>query len=243
MKQLASKGNNVIAACRQPDAVKAKLQEIKGEIYITQLDVADPTSIENWAAEVAGITSHVDLVINNAGVYGERINLDTANSKTMLEVFQINAIGPLLVVQQLRHHALLGGSKASTIICNISSKVGSVDDNKSGGGYAYRASKSSLNIITKSLSIDLAAENVIATLLHPGYVVTDMTNLNGLITVEQSVSGMLSVSYFFLKAFLFRNRLKIALLISKKLTYFHLSPPSGTGKSQRRRVERHLEGL
>jgi NAD(P)-dependent dehydrogenase (short-subunit alcohol dehydrogenase family) len=75
----------------------------------------------------------------------------------------------------------------------VTSKVGSVDDNKSGGGYAYRSSKSALNIITKSMSIDLAPENIVATLLHPGYVRTDMTSGNGLITMEQSVSGMLSV--------------------------------------------------
>jgi len=111
----------------------------------------------------------------------------------MLEVFQTNAIGPLLTVQQLRKHALLGGSKGSTIIANVTSKVGSVADNGSGGGYAYRSSKSALNIITKSLSIDLASEHIISTLLHPGYVKTDMTNGNGLITKEQSVAGMLAV--------------------------------------------------
>ncbi|KAG7667227.1 putative C-factor [Nannochloris sp. 'desiccata'] len=193
VKQLASKGNKVVAACRQPDAAKEKLQQIEGEIAITQLDVASPTSIEKWASEVQQLAPHVDVLINNAGVYGERINLDTVTSQHMLEVFQINTIGPLIVVQQLRKHALLGGSKGSTIIANVTSKVGSIADNKSGGGYAYRSSKSALNIITKSLSIDLESENVVATLLHPGYVKTDMTNGNGLITKEESVAGMLAV--------------------------------------------------
>ena len=73
----------------------------------------------------------------------------------------------MLVVQQLRKQGLLGGDKPS-LIANLSSKVGSIDDNGSGGGYAYRASKCALNIVNKSMSIDLAKENIVSTLLHPG---------------------------------------------------------------------------
>lgn len=72
-------------------------------------------------------------------------------------------------------------------------QVGSIDDNGSGGGYAYRASKAALNIVTKSLSIDLQKEGVTCTLLHPGWVKTDMTSNNGLIDVETSVGGMIGV--------------------------------------------------
>jgi NAD(P)-dependent dehydrogenase (short-subunit alcohol dehydrogenase family) len=135
----------------------------------------------------------VDILINNAGVYGGRINLDTVTTQDMQDVFQVNTIGPLLTIQQLHKKNLLGGANKPTLIANVSSKVGSIDDNKSGGGYAYRASKCALNIVTKSLSIDLASENIVATLLHPGYVQTDMTQGGGIINAEQSVSGMLSV--------------------------------------------------
>ena len=193
VKQLAAKGNKVLAACRQPEAAKEKLQRLEGDISVTQLDVSSPTSIENWASEIQQLAPHVDLLINNAGIYGDRINLDTITSDGMLQVFQTNAIGPLLIVQQLRKRGLLGGSTTPTLIANVTSKVGSIDDNKSGGGYAYRASKNALNMITKSLSIDLAPENVVATLLHPGWVQTDMTKGSGLITAEQSVAGMLAV--------------------------------------------------
>lgn len=78
-------------------------------------------------------------------------------------------------------------------ICRLLKQVGSVADNSSGGGYAYRASKSALNVITKSMSIDLATRGITCTLLHPGWVRTDMTNHNGLIDVEQSVEGMAAV--------------------------------------------------
>lgn len=191
MKQLAQKGNKIVATCRQPDAVREKLLQL-GDVSVTQLDVSSPSSIESWAASVRDITPHVDVVINSAGIYGDRINLDTVTADGMLKVYSTNTIGPLLVVQQLRKQGLLGGNTPS-LIANVTSKVGSIDDNGSGGGFAYRASKCALNIVNKSLSIDLAEENVVSTLLHPGYVRTDMTGGKGLIDVETSVAGMLAI--------------------------------------------------
>ena len=158
----------MIAACRQPDAVKDKLLQL-GNVSIAQVDVSSPSSVEAFAETVRGLTPHVDVVINNAGIYGDRFNidLDSITAETMLKVYTTNTIGPLLVVQQLRKQGLLGGDKPS-LIANLSSKVGSIDDNGSGGGYAYRASKCALNIVNKSMSIDLAKENIVSTLLHPG---------------------------------------------------------------------------
>jgi len=85
------------------------------------------------------------------------------------------------------------GGDAHTIVANVTSKMGSVSDNGSGGTYAYRASKCALNIVTKSLSIDLSSRNCTAMLLHPGWVKTDMTGHNGLIDDATSVAGMISV--------------------------------------------------
>ena len=136
-------------------------------VEVTKLDVSDPASISAWADDIAKLTNHVDLLINNAGIYGKRVGLKEMDIDTMLEVFTTNACGPFLVAQQLHKRSLLGGSK-HTLIANISSKMGSVDDNGSGGSYAYRASKSALNNISKSLSIDLAQDNVQCVCLHPG---------------------------------------------------------------------------
>lgn len=182
----------MIAACRKPQATQ-KLQNLEN-VKLTQLDVSDPLSVQTWAEEVRRIAPHVDLLINNAGIYGPKVPLDDTTATDMMNVFAVNAVGPLMVVQQLRKQGVIGGSHP-TLVANVTSKVGSVTDNTSGGRYPYRASKNALNIITKSLSIDLAEENVTCTLLHPGWVQTDMTEGKGLITASESVRGMLSVLF------------------------------------------------
>ncbi|GBF89706.1 short-chain dehydrogenase [Raphidocelis subcapitata] len=202
LKQLLKpeRKNTCVAAARRVSPELQRLADANpGRLLITNLDVAD---------EASG--TKVDVVINNAGIYGpSRQDLDTVDAALMLQagaglgllgreadafrlafghatrhhVFTTNALGPLLVVQQLRKHGLL--KRPAT--------MGSVDDNTSGACLAYRASKSALNIISKSLSIDLAGEGVTTVLLHPGYVRTPMTGGAGLIDVDMSVGGMLSV--------------------------------------------------
>jgi len=107
-----------------------------------------------------------------------------------MKTFEINSIAPMLVAQSFV--PLLGKRSESLfpVIAFVSSKVGSVDDNGSGGAYAYRSSKSALNTVAKSLSIDLGDEARVV-LLHPGWVRTDMTNGNGLIDADASVLGLL----------------------------------------------------
>ena len=186
-RQLKAKNNVVIAGCRDPDMMAPGLFD---DVY--QLDVASQQSIDAFAEAVASKYPHLDVVINNAGVYGERVGFGEMTAETMLHVFNVNAVGPLMVTKALMKKNVLGG-KAGTTLVHITSKMGSVDDNGSGGSYAYRASKSALNIISKSLSIDLAPRGVAATLLHPGWVATDMTGNKGLIDVEASASGLLGV--------------------------------------------------
>lgn len=175
------------------------MKDITHNLTVTTapLDVSSPDSITQWAQSLASShqIDHVDVIINNAGIYGDRVNLDTVTADGMVDVYKTNAIGPLLIVQQLRKNNLLGGRSDAppSLIVNVTSKVGSIDDNQSGGGYSYRSSKIALNIITKSLSIDLANENVNATLVHPGWVKTDMVNNNGLISAQQSVEGIVGV--------------------------------------------------
>lgn len=181
----------MIAACRKPQHASDRFQNLEN-VKLTQLDVSDPQSVQNWAEEVRRLTPHVDMLINNAGIYGPKVPLDDITATDMMNVFAVNAVGPLMVVQQLRKQGVMGGS-SPTLVANVTSKVGSITDNTSGGRYAYRASKNALNIITKSLSIDLADENVTCTLLHPGWVQTDMTEGKGLITPSESVAGMLNV--------------------------------------------------
>mmetsp|Transcript_7833 Transcript_7833/g.26016 ORF Transcript_7833/g.26016 Transcript_7833/m.26016 type:complete len:282 (-) Transcript_7833:480-1325(-) len=196
---LLSKGNRVVATTRDASAspeLAALAEEFgDGAIRITELDIASPDSIAAWAASLKEHIPHVDVLISNAGVTGtdgySKWDLEDMTSDEMQFVFQRNTIGPMLTVQQLRRVGLLG--QPGSLVANVTSKVGSVDDNGSGRGYAYRASKSALNIINKSMSIDLAGEGVQCVLLHPGWVRTRMTEGRGLIDADESVAGMLSV--------------------------------------------------
>ena len=134
----------------------------------------------------------IDLLINNAGIYGpgkDGQSLNKVTGKAMLEVFNIDCVGPLRVVQLLADRVIA----AQGVIANLSSKMGSSSDNSSGGTYAYRAAKAGLVIVSKSMAVDLAPHGVHVITLHPGWVATDMTHNSGLIDVETSVAGMTDV--------------------------------------------------
>lgn len=190
-RQLASKGNQVVATVRQPSKAK-ELQSIENVIAITELDVSSIDSIQKWALDLKSHVSHVDYLINNAGIADTRWpGLDGTTYDWMLDCFKVNTLGPLFCTKELYDLKLIGGEKKKSTVVNITSKMGSVDDNGSGGAYAYRASKAALNIVNKSLSLDL--RNITSVLLHPGYVQTDMTNNHGLITTKQCVEGLIGV--------------------------------------------------
>ncbi len=149
-------------------------------------DVTEPLN----EAEYSKLPDEINLLINNAGIYGDSTQgLSQVSQQQLLEVFKVNAATPILVVQSLLKQL----KKGHACIANMSSKMGSVADNSSGGVYAYRAAKSALCNITKSMAIDLADENISAICLHPGWVQTDMTQNTGLIDVKTSVAGLASV--------------------------------------------------
>lgn len=138
------------------------------------------------------LPERIDLLINNAGIYGPKDNgqtLENVTPQAMQEVFDIDCVGPLRVVQYLLPRLV----KARGIVANLSSKMGSSGDNSSGGCYAYRAAKAALVIISRSMAIDLAPRGVRVITLHPGWVRTDMTDHSGLIDVEESVRGLAKV--------------------------------------------------
>jgi len=137
------------------------------------------------------LPENIDLLINNAGIYGpgkDGQELDRVTPEAMLEVFNVDCVGPLRVVKYLRNRF----AEVATI-ANISSKMGSSADNSSGGTYAYRAAKAALVMVSKSMAVDLRDENIQVITLHPGWVRTDMTDGTGLIDVATSVDGMAGV--------------------------------------------------
>ena len=192
--------NIVVAACRTPSEALLALEKKYGMtrcVITPGLDVSDEASIALWARLLKDKVKRLDVVVNNAGVVGSdgyaKWDLDSTTQEEMLYVFKVNTCGPVLVTKYLLREGLIGGEEGGSLVGNVTSKVGSIDDNTSGKGYAYRASKSALNNAHKSMSIDLADQNVHFALLHPGWVRTDMTEGRGLIDAEESARGLLDV--------------------------------------------------
>ncbi|KAF6260680.1 hypothetical protein COO60DRAFT_1294220 [Scenedesmus sp. NREL 46B-D3] len=195
--KLLSRQNNVIATTRSPQDA-SELQKLAAQhanLTIMQLDTSKPQSIKDWAAQVQQHASHVDVLINNAGMYGRRLQLAEFEAEDFMTVFQTNTVGPFLVVQQLLKQGLLG--PPGSLVVNVSSIMASHGDETvssvTPGGYAYRASKAALNIINKALLLDLQEQQVQCCCVHPGYVKTDMTGGAGWVDVEESSSGIMRV--------------------------------------------------
>jgi len=180
--QLKQRGFDVIATCRKTSSA---LDDLGVEV-IEDVEVSDLNSVNALATKLAD--RHIDWLINNAGIAnGIAMNeLDEDAIASCKRMFEVNSLGPLLTTQALVKN-LGEGSKVGI----ITSRMGSVADNDSGGSYGYRMSKSAVNAVGKSLSIDLKPQNIAVAILHPGYVRTDMTSHNGLLDTDQSASGLL----------------------------------------------------
>ena len=177
-RQLASRGDEVIAVCRTANAI---LQSLNLRV-IEGIDVSETESINSLVAALNG--EKLDWLINNAGILSVEA-LDSLDFKAMEQQFRVNALGPLQVTAALLAN-LPGGSKVGI----VTSRMGSIDDNTSGGYYGYRMSKAAVNMAGKSLACDLEGRGVAVALLHPGMVSTDMTGGRG-VPVEQSASGLI----------------------------------------------------
>jgi len=183
-RQYAADGWRVHAACRRPDTAD-DLKAVAGDVRIHKLDVSDDRQIADLAQELSG--EPLDVLINNAGVMGARTGLGETDTGVWLDTFRINTIAPLHMVECFLNHLERGQQKR---IVNLTSRMGSIADNTSGGYYIYRSSKAALNAVTKSLAIDLAPRGIIAVVFHPGWVQTDMGGPGATISPAQSVGAM-----------------------------------------------------
>lgn len=179
-QQYAAAGWRVIACGRGPSTGDGIVQET--------LDVADPVSILDLARRLDGMP--IDVLINNAGIRGDTGGLQTLATDDFLEVMRINTLGPLLVTRALLPNLLSGQRK---IVANISSRAGSIaegtlDDDD--GDYAYRCSKTALNMATVKLAQDLRADGITVLSLHPGWVKTDMGGDEAVVPVAESATGL-----------------------------------------------------
>ncbi len=190
-EQFAADDWQVLACCRNPaDAEQLQLlAEGNPTIEIHALDVTDYKQMATLADQLGN--RPIDILLSNAGIYGSKgVGFGEVDAKEWRQVLEVNTIAPLMLVQTFVEQVAASQRK---LVAVISSKVGSIADNSSGGSYVYRSSKTAVNQVVKSLSIDLSSRDITVISLHPGWVQTDMGGPNAEISPDESVSGLKSI--------------------------------------------------
>ena len=179
VRELRLRGAAVVAVCRHTSpALQALGLRVEGGI-----DVADPRSWSDLASRLA--RDEIELLVHNAGI-GRFESLEDATPESTLAQFQVNAMAPLFLTR-----ALLPRMAPHAKVALVSSRMGSIGDNGSGGYYGYRMSKAALNAAGASLAHDLKPKGIAVVILHPGAVRTDMTDGQGAIDSGTSARGLL----------------------------------------------------
>ncbi|MCV2883912.1 SDR family oxidoreductase [Aestuariibacter sp. AA17] len=177
-KHYLANGDTVYGLCRNSsDELNSS-----GAKVIDKVDVGNPETLPDALAKLKDIP--IDILINNAGVFANE-TLDKWDPVTIQHQFHVNALGPLLVTQ-----CLLDNMNSPGKIILITSRMGSMEDNGSGGYYGYRMSKAALNAAGVSMAKDLKERGIAVGILHPGFVQTEMVNFGGDVSPEASASGL-----------------------------------------------------
>lgn len=182
-RQYAARGDAVIGVCRHGSDALAQ----SGARIETGVDVADDGTVAALAQRLADV--RIDVLVLNAGILSNEVfgHIDADGLQRMRRQFEVNALGPLRIAQALRDR-LVDGAKIGI----VTSRMGSMADNTSGGYYGYRASKAAVNAIGRSLAMDLAPRRIAVVLLHPGYVATDMVGGKGDVSPEDAARGLIA---------------------------------------------------
>ncbi len=186
VRQLLARGDHVEAAARAPDRAD-ELRALAGHLRVHRVDVTQDAQVEALASAIADTS--IDLVINCAGVYGgKRQSLADFDFADAMRTYDVNALGALRVSRALLPHVRRGTAKK---LAHVTSGMGSIADNGSGGYYAYRMAKTALNMMSKSLAVDLRRAGIASYVINPGWVQTDMGGSGAPTPVDESVRGML----------------------------------------------------
>ncbi len=189
VRQYAADGWEVLACCRSPENAHElkQLAAANSKVSVHPLDVTNTQQRKVLAAQLKG--KPIDILFNSAGVSGSwsAQGFGHCQAEEWLDVLHVNVVTPMLMMQDFAANVALSERK---IIANMSSKMGSIADNTSGGSYLYRSSKAALNMVNKSAAHDLARKGISVVLLHPGWVRTDMGGPNGELSVEESVTAL-----------------------------------------------------
>jgi len=193
VRQYAADGWRVLA-CHRTAPAGAVVAAMPGDVVALQMDVTDHRQVDEVARRLAGET--IDLLINNAGLIGRRGFGAGAGAEHAFglsdydiwdRIFHTNVMGPMKVSEAFVGHVAASGNGKIVMLTSV---LGSMALNESGGLYAYRASKAALNAITRSMAIDLAPRGIVVAGLHPGWVRTEMGGSGADIDAETSVAGM-----------------------------------------------------
>jgi NAD(P)-dependent dehydrogenase (short-subunit alcohol dehydrogenase family) len=190
-RQYAEQGWHVIACARNPDdAFDLNNLSTQHNIQLETLDVSKFEQIDALSRKLADLP--IDVLINNAGIYADHRSdgFGHLDYQAWTNSLLINTQAPVKMAEAFLPQIKKSGKK---LIVNVSSLMGSIADNDSGGSIFYRSSKAALNAAMKSLAIDLKDQSVGVLIFHPGWVKTDMGGLNALIDAEPSITGMRSL--------------------------------------------------
>ncbi len=179
-RQFSERGDQVVAACR---TASEQLRRLGVEV-VEGVDVTDEHSVGTLATALGD--RRLDVLVNNAGILTTE-SLENLDFDRIRRQFEVNSLGPLRVTAALRAH-LGTGSKVAI----VTSRMGSIEDNTSGGRYGYRMSKAAVNMAGRSLAHDLKEAGVALAILHPGFVRTDMTGGSGLVDPPESAAGLIA---------------------------------------------------
>jgi NAD(P)-dependent dehydrogenase (short-subunit alcohol dehydrogenase family) len=188
-RQYLADGYAVIAATRDPGAAHRLRQlerDSKGALTLVEADVADSASVRRAATRVP--TAAIDILINCAGVFGDqRQTIGSIDYREWLRILDVNVLGPMRVSEAFLDRV---AQSERRLIVTITSGLGSLADNASGGYIAYRTSKAAVNMAMRTAAIDLRPRGISCVVLNPGWVKTDMGGPNAKLTPEQSVTAM-----------------------------------------------------
>jgi NAD(P)-dependent dehydrogenase (short-subunit alcohol dehydrogenase family) len=188
-RQYLADGWRVYAACRDPDSA-SELHPLADtsdhQLRIMALDVTDSVTIKAAASELEG--QAIDLVINNAGIGGPRgQTIGNIDYEAWAKVLDANTMGPMRVSEAFVDHVARSERK---LIVTLTSGMGSIADNTSGGSITYRSSKAAVNMVMRSLAIDLAPRGITCVVVNPGWVRTDMGGSHATLTPAESVKRL-----------------------------------------------------
>ena len=187
VEKLLDEGHTIFAGMR--DISQCKIDN--ENLTVLQLDVSNTESSNQFTKQIMSQTNTVDVLVNNAGMMdGRWQSFEEVDMELSLEVMNVNTIGPMRVTQGLWP---LLKSTDNAKVAMITSLMGSIDDCMSGRSYAYRTSKTGLNMITKVLSIEGRESDITVSCYHPGWVKTDMGGDRAPVSKHESVKGLISL--------------------------------------------------